>query len=63
MNDAIFSCMSHVSMVGIIGSIDFEDGADPIKNVHIERIQGIHESVVFIENDICPWKRETFLAP
>ena len=50
MNDAIFSCMSLVSMVGIIGSIDFEDGADPIKNVHIERIQGIHESVVVRRN-------------
>ena len=60
MNDAIFFCVSHVSLVGIIRSIVFEDGADPVKNVQIERIQGIHESVVFSENDICPWKRKHF---
>ena len=42
INEIVLSCLSNVSMVGIIGSIDFEDGADPIKNVHIERIQGMY---------------------
>lgn len=32
--------MANVSMLGITGSIDFEKGADPIKNVKIERVQG-----------------------
>ena len=32
--------MANVSMVGISGSIDFEKGVDPIKNVKIERNQG-----------------------
>lgn len=41
INEIILSCMSNVSMTGITGSIQFEEGADPVKNVHIERIQGI----------------------
>ena len=42
INEIVSSCMSNVSMVGIIGSIYFKDGADPVKNVHIERIQGMY---------------------
>ena len=34
------SCMANVSMIGITGSISFGEGADPIKNVKIDRIQG-----------------------
>ena len=41
INDIILECMSNVSMLGVIGSISFEGGADPIKNVKIERIQGL----------------------
>ena len=40
INEIVLSCMSNTSMVGITGSIYFEDGADPIKNAHIERVQG-----------------------
>ena len=29
-------------MVGITGNIYFEEGADPVKDVRIERIQGMH---------------------
>ena len=32
--------MSNVSMTGVTGRIDFGDGADAIRNVKIERIQG-----------------------
>ena len=42
INEIVSSCMSNVSMVGIIGSIYFKDGADPVKNVHVERIQGMY---------------------
>ena len=40
INEVILSCMSNVSMTGITGSISFEEGADPIKDAKIERIQG-----------------------
>ena len=40
INQMIMTCLSEVSMTGIIGSIYFEEGGDPIKNVKIERIQG-----------------------
>ena len=42
INDVILQCMANVSMTGIVGSISFGEGADPIKNVKIERIQGRH---------------------
>ena len=34
------SCMSNISIVGVVGSLSFEGDADPISNVQIERIQG-----------------------
>ena len=40
INNVILSCMSNISITGIVGGISFGDGADPIKNVKIERIQG-----------------------
>ena len=40
INDIILSCAGNVSMKGIAGSIHFEQGADPVKNVRIQRIQG-----------------------
>ena len=46
INEIILSCMANVSMLGLTGSIDFEKGADPIKNVKIERIQGTYRNMV-----------------
>ena len=40
INDAIVSCISNISITGIGGSIALGEGADPIKNVKMERIQG-----------------------
>ena len=40
INEIIMSCISNISMIGITGSIYFENGADPVKDVRIERIQG-----------------------
>ena len=40
INDVILSCISNMSLTGIVGSIAFGNGADPIKNVRLERIQG-----------------------
>ena len=40
INDVIVSCISNISIIGIGGSIALGEGADPIKNVKIERIQG-----------------------
>ena len=40
INDIIVSCMSNVSIIGVVGSISFEGGGDPINDVKIERIQG-----------------------
>ena len=40
INDIIMSCMSNISIVGVVGSLSFEGDADPISNVQIERIQG-----------------------
>ena len=41
INDVILSCMSNLSFLGVSGSISFGEGADPIKNVKMGRIQGI----------------------
>ena len=43
------SCLYNVSMVGIIGNIAFGQGADPIRNVKIERIQGRAAYIILSE--------------
>ena len=40
INSIILSCMSNVSLTGVSGRISFGQGADPIKDVKISRIQG-----------------------
>ena len=40
INSIILSCMSNVSLTGVSGRISFGQGADPIKDVSISRIQG-----------------------
>ena len=40
INDVILSCISNMTITGIVGSIAFGNGADPIKNIRLERIQG-----------------------
>ena len=40
INDVIIACMSNISIIGLSGSLSFGEGADPIKNVKMERIQG-----------------------
>ena len=42
INNVILSCMSNISITGIVGGVSFGKGADPIKNIKIERIQGKH---------------------
>ena len=42
----ISSCTANVSMTGIGGSIEYEEGgADPIKDVRIERIEGTNREL------------------
>ena len=45
INDVILSCISNMSLTGIVGSIAFGNGADPIKNVRLERIQGKYSRI------------------
>lgn len=40
INDVILSCMSNISIIGVSGRISYGEGADPIKNARIERIEG-----------------------
>ena len=40
INDVILACMSNIATIGLSGSMPLGQGADPIKNVKMERIQG-----------------------
>ena len=40
INRVILSCMANTSIDGISGSLHFEQGADPTKDVKIQRIEG-----------------------
>ena len=40
INRIILSCMANTSIDGISGSLHFEQGADPTKDVKIQRIEG-----------------------
>ena len=41
INDVVLSCTANVSMTGVGGRLEFQEGTgDPIKDVKIERIEG-----------------------
>ena len=54
------SCLYNVSTVGIIGNIAFGQGADPIRNIKIERIQGRASYIILSEYLFNPYGN-TFL--
>ena len=45
INDVVLDCMSNISLTGVSGNIVFGEGADPIRNVRIEQIQGRREKL------------------
>ena len=55
INEVILSCMANTSIDGLSGTLHFEHGADPIKDVRIQRIEGEYATDKLIQIDTCSW--------